>query len=107
MRIPAESVPPYLGESDLKTFAEGKRPEPIDGSAKLRGTLSNAMPKRQRDFGKDIAPDEEEPKNRRKSVGEDRRRDDRRKQDLPVFLDTRTTKSRRKPAQYSKINLKI
>lgn len=92
MRIPADAVLPYANEIDHFADAQGTRP--VDGSSPLPADL----------------PDEPAtPRGLREPAGirPERRKADRRKTSVPVTLDTRLTRSRRKKGQPSPVNIRV
>lgn len=116
VRIPAEVLSPYLTESDSKT-SETKKAEPVDGAAKLRAALSETFPDQRQavDGEEQSAGNNAERsgqiiyrrrKNDQRNIQE-RRQEERRQQNLPILLDTRLTRCRRKMERHSVINLKI
>ena len=96
MRIPAEVVSPYINEGDTKGFAEDKKAGPVENPARLRATLQRS-------------PQEQPLRNRRsdRPVSKERRLDDRRKEQIPVLLDTRLTRCRRASSHSQAINFRI
>lgn len=114
MRIPAELVSPYVNEGDNKAISENKKAGPIEDTARLRATLQRS-PQEQRqavDEGKPVVDENRERsplRNRRrdKPVSKERRLGDRRKEQIPVFLDTRLTPCRRASSHAPAINFKI
>lgn len=107
MRIPAEVVSPYINEGDNKAFSENKKAGPIENPARLRATLphSSQEPRQAVDEGRERSP----LRNRRsdRPVSKERRLDDRRKEQIPVLLDTRLTRCRRASSRSQAINFKI
>ncbi|WP_294259341.1 hypothetical protein [Propionivibrio sp.] len=114
MKIPAEALSLYLSESDNKALAEGQRAGPVEGSARLRATLARASPEQGRSREKSDAADErskdhelKRQKRRGMSVSVERRQNDRRKENIPVLLDTRTKRCRRSSSVEQSINFRI
>ncbi|MBL8414540.1 MAG: hypothetical protein JNM42_08900 [Propionivibrio sp.] len=114
VKIPTEVLLPYLSESDNKTLSEDKGAQPVDSSAKLRATLSNSLSK-QRHALEETLKRVEQGKNGQENhtrsgaqkAGAERRQEQRRKEKLPVLLDTRLSRSRRKSARDPAIDCKI
>ncbi|MBK7423097.1 MAG: hypothetical protein IPJ48_08375 [Propionivibrio sp.] len=117
MRIPPEVLLPNLYESDNKTLSEDKGAQPVDSSARLRATLSNSLSKQKHALEKPLSASSRGrtakgnllaaainvvPKRQR-----ERRQEQRRKEKLPVLLDTRVSRSRRKSVRDSAIDCKI
>jgi len=96
MRIPAEALGPYL--SDSERFAEGQKPRPVNELSGLHADLPESLPEYEPNVGTPSAPTQDE---RRHGRGRDsadperRQGDDRREKNLPITLDTRTTRGRR------------
>jgi hypothetical protein len=118
MRIPSEVLLPYLSESDNRTFSEDKGAQPVDSSASMRATLSNPSSKQKRALKETIErleqgqngqgnPARNSDRPAAPKGGTERRQEQRRKEKLPVLLDTRLSRSRRKSAQDSAIDCKI
>lgn len=118
MRIPSEALLPYLSESDNKISAEDKGAQPVDSSARLRATLSNSLSKQRHAQEETIERVEQDQHGQETHVrsgglqGEqkadsERRQEQRRKEKLPVLLDTRLSRSRRKSVRNSAIDCKI
>ena len=120
MRIPTEALLYYPIENDNKTVSDTARAEPIDGAASLRATLSSPFREHPR-FEEDEkvkSETERHGRNHRNSrfpyhphhsyrPDNDRREHhDRRKQDLPVLLDTRLAGRREDPEAPPRIDLK-
>jgi len=118
MRIPPEVLLPNLYESDNKTLSEDKGAQPVDSSARLRATLSNSLSKQRHAQEETIELVKKGQNGRGKparsgdqrgaqKAGPERRQGERRKEKLPVLLDTRVSRSRRKSARDSAIDFKI
>ena len=113
MKIPPEIVAPYLAEFSAKTPSDIQRTEPVGSSAGL-GSTPSFVAGEKRPLTRQPTYDlksEKRPRYDRKSgrnhAGEERRKEDRRKSDHPVLLDTRSTRSRRASVVGKTINLKI
>jgi hypothetical protein len=118
MRIPPEALLPNFNESDNKTLSEDKGAQPVDSSARLRATLSNSLSKQkhaleetiqrvrqgQNGQGKPASSGDQRGAQR---AGSERRHGERRKEKLPVLIDTRLSRSRRKSVRDSAIDCKI
>ena len=105
MKIPIEALVLYL-----KAFAEKTRSGPIDGSTGLRATLSYPFPEQTRTpEGKGSAASKRQsrPETGRGHPDKERRQEERRKQNLPVLLDTRAGRRRQGPDGYPAINFTI
>lgn len=118
MRIPTDVIFPNLNESDNKTLSEEKGAQPVDSSASLRATLSNSLSKEKHALEetiKRVKPGQNGQGNPARSgdqraaprIGSERRKGERRKEKLPVLLDTRISRSRRKSSRDSPIDFKI
>lgn len=118
MRIPSEALLPYLSESENKTSSEDKGAQPVDSSARLRATLSNSLSKQMHVLEETIERVEQDQNGQghharggdrhgTHQAGMERRQEQRRKEKLPVLLDTRLTRSRRKSVRDSAIDCKI
>lgn len=114
MRIPAEVVSPYINESDNKAIAEDQRAGRVENPARLRATLQHSSQEQRQgvDEGRPAADENRERsplRNRRRDrpVSKERRQHDRRKEQVPVLLDTRLTRCRRASSQSQAINFKI
>lgn len=113
MKIPPEVVAPYLAEFNAKTQSDAQRAEPVGESAGIGNTPSFQAGEKHVLAGpptydlKSGKHSRRERKSGRNHVGEERRKEDRRKSDHPVLLDTRSTRSRRASSQGNTINLKI
>ena len=118
MRIPPEVLLPNLYESDNKTLSEDKGAQPVDSSARLRATLSNSLSKQKHAINETIErvkqgqngqgkPARSGDQRGSQKAGPERRQEQRRKEKLPVLLDTRVSRSRRKSVRDSAIDYKI
>jgi hypothetical protein len=114
MRIPNEFISSYFVEIDRKTTSEGRKTEPIEASTRLGGSLSTALPKQQRApedseaaAGQSHAKRQGHRKNHAILASKERRQNERRKQKLPVLLDTRLTRHRRESGRDSTIDFEI
>ena len=118
MKIPIPALSFYFSENESKAFPEGSKTTPVDGSAKLRASLSDYLPEQWWTFaeGRDSSGKSAEPgRHRRESQGQrdgqagatERRKEQRRKVKLPVLLDTRLTRCRRSSTRFSAINFAI
>ncbi len=111
MRIPAEAIPPV---ANLGKELEGNRKaEPVGSSARLANELSTAP--------HDQAPPSAKQEQRRQPAGEgtldprqasealhvERRQAERRSENRPVMLDTRSNRGRRRSAGELRINIKV
>ena len=96
MRIPEEALPPYPANGSRLAEAQGTRP--VSGSAHLTGQLPESLqqarptphPLPERDASAARSEREGEPPQ------QDRRHEDRRHHNVPVTLDTRVTRPRRR-----------
>lgn len=121
MKIPTPALSFYLSENENRAFAETNKTTPVDGSAKLRSSLSDYLPERWWIFADnsgstvESAEHAEAGQPRRGSQrqrdeqagGTERRKEQRRKITLPVVLDTRLTRCRRAGTRFSAINFAI
>ncbi len=113
MRIPSEILNPYLIEISSQPQADNGVAEPVEAAARLRNTLPQSNRNRQSEADqKDIIVASEKPqpyvgKPGERPSGNERRQGERRQESRPVLLDTRLSKSRRKPVGYSSINFEI
>jgi len=116
MRIPNEALPLYRRENESKTpaDAEEKNAKPVSGPARIRSALSDLLTGQRRADKKDEdLADESHAQNLKRRIirgqpdNPERRREERRKSNQPILLDTRTTRSRRKSARTPTINFKI
>lgn len=113
MKIPPEVVAPYLAEFNAKTQSDVQRAEPVGESAALGNTpsfLAGEKPPLAGPPTYDLKSEKRARRERkpgRNHSGEERRKEDRRKSDHPVLLDTRSTRSRRASWLGKAINLKI
>ena len=106
MRIPEEALPPYPANGSRLAEAQGTRP--VSGSAHLTGQLPESLPQArptplplpERDASAARSERESEPPQ------QERRHEDRRHHNVPVTLDTRLTRPRRKAAS-PEINIEI
>lgn len=117
MRIPTE-VLPNLYENDSKTFSEDKGAQPVDSSARLRATLTNSSSRQKQTLEESIQSVKQGQNGHGKPArggdqrgaqraGPERRQEERRKVKLPVLLDTRLSRSRRKSTLDSAIDCEI
>lgn len=106
MRIPAEALLPY--PADGSHFAEAAGTRPVHGSASLAGQLPENLPRARPPLAP--APQRDEPAAREQRADEppqqERRHEDRRQRNIPVTLDTRLTRSRRKSSS-PEVNIEI
>ena len=109
MRIPDEALLPYPANSSHFVEAPGTRP--VAGSAHLTGQLPESLPRArppqallpERDeHDEHIARDQHEGA----PPAQERRHEDRRQKNVPVTLNTRLTRSRRKSAS-PEVNIEI
>ena len=121
MKIPMPALSFYLTENESKAFAEANKTTPVDGSAKLRSSLSDYLPERwwllaeDSDSTGESAERDETERYRHGRQGQrdehagatERRKEQRRKIKLPVLLDTRLTRCRRASTRFSAINFAI
>ena len=118
MKIPAEVLPRNLGESNITAIDEEKGAKPVDGSAKLGDALKYSLLKERQVLKENIKRVELGQDHRRsrglssyqsalKNGDTERRKEERRKEKLPVLLDTRLSRCRRKSARNSAIDCKI
>ena len=118
MRIPSEVLLPNLSEGDSKTLSEEKGAQPVDSSARLRATLSNSLSKQKHALEESIKRVKQGQNGQGNSArsadrhgvqkaGPERRQEQRRKEKLPVLLDPRVSRSRRKSVRDSAIDCKI
>ncbi len=112
MRIPAEILTPYLSEIAGKPSVDNRRTEPVGESADIHGTPSSV------DSDRPPVPRPEQPdakgwrheagkKSGGQSYTEERRKENRRKETRPAYLDTRSAQNRRESARATAINFKI
>ena len=114
MRIPAEAPPSFMNGIDARAKdnpAERQRPEPVDRLANLRPQLNQSSPEERR------AAANEEALRRALLAGKkrnadtqgwgERRKTERRKAKLPVFLDTRATRSRRQHVSDTTVDFEV
>ena len=114
MRIPSEILPPFLREIDRTSTPEGRKTEPIEASFKLGGSLSPRLPEQQHSVENEqtsAGENHEKKLIRRKnhaiSASKERREHERRRQKLPVLLDTRLTRHRRGSSRDSAVDFEI
>ena len=112
MKIPNEALPLRQRESETPADAKEKNTKPVGGAAQTRSALSNLSFGQGRSGTKDKDLDEGNPwaiqnGRRNRDQPDERRREERRKANQPIMLDTRTTRSRRKSARTPTINFKI
>jgi hypothetical protein len=113
VRIPTEPLPQYRRRNETKAFAEEDRPEPVDSSAGIDAALSGTLAEREKPVREDGADARRldrragEPGQMPPNVVDERRREERRKENLPVLLDTRLTRCRRKSSRKSAIDVAI
>jgi len=112
MKIPVEVLLPHFNESDR--LAEGQGPKPVDSLSGLRADLPDSFPTPMQAFADKIKRLEQVQKRRHNSGQHkpengfhERRHEERREKNIPVTLDTRLTRSRRKSACASMISIKI
>jgi hypothetical protein len=95
MRIPAEALLPYPADSGR--FAETPGTRPISGSANLTGQLPESLPRAQQTpTHKESSGHREHARGEGEPPRQERRHDDRRQKSVPVTLDTRLTRPRRR-----------
>ena len=103
MRIPVEALALFLNDSN-KAGNEGKKPEPVDSAERPGDALKYTLRKRQQRFAgsynsaalvKERVPAPLRRKSDANSAATERRHGERRKQNLPVLLDTRLIRNRR------------
>ena len=103
MRIPVEALALFLNDSN-KAGNEGKKPEPVDSAGRTGDALRYTLRERQQEFAgayssATLIKERVQPPQRRKSdahsAATERRHEERRKQNLPVLLDTRLIRNRR------------
>jgi hypothetical protein len=110
MRIPSEIVTPYLSEIASQPRADDGTAEPVGQSARIGNALPHSRRNQQAEASQDRSPVDSTkaaPPNAapvQPPPEQERRQEDRRKETRPVLLDTRLSKSRRKPAGYASIN---
>ena len=114
MRIPSEILSSYLSELERKSTPEGRKTEPIEASVRLGGSLSPRLPEQQQaqedeqtKAGKNHGKRPTHHKNHAILASKERRQHERRKQKLPVLLDTRLTRHRRESGRDSSVDFKI
>ena len=107
MRIPPDLNTPYLIDLTDRPRPDSSRAEPVSGSAQAGNALSQT-PLDQRATSYDV-PEATLAKTPRKTTpaGQERRKDERRKEQRFVLLDTRVSSSRRRASRYASINLKV
>ena len=98
MRIPDEATLPFRSERDRSATDRGTRP--VSGSPSLASELPERFPRPRPALATPPERDESTARDPRESEPpqQERRHEDRRHQNVPVTLDTRLTRSRRKPA---------
>jgi len=114
MRIPAEALPSFMNGIDARAKdnpAERQRPEPVDRLANLRPQLNQSSLTERRNA------ESEEALRRALLAGNkrngdtqgwgERRKTERRKAKLPVFLDTRATRSRRQHVSDTTVDFEV
>ena len=112
MKIPAEILTPYLTEVVDKPSTDNQGPEPVAASARLGGTGTSLESNQPRGPIQEIYEVEDRRHEPRKlkmkqHFGEERRKENRRKETHPILLDTRTSQNRRASGSSSSIDLKI
>ena len=114
MRIPAEALPSFMYGVDARAKdnpTERKRPEPVDRLANLRPQLNqSSLEERRAAENEDALRRAILAANKRNTDAQgrgERRKTERRKAKLPVFLDTRATRSRRQDASDTIIDFEI
>lgn len=110
MQIPPDIIPLYRAEANSASTTDNKRAEPVGELAELGNALSESAGERhaqpdQKHSGWKIGKQELRTKPRKHYSAEERRKNDRRKENLPVLIDTRLSRSRREAEQNAKINL--
>ncbi|MEI7614653.1 MAG: hypothetical protein WCK63_17270 [Betaproteobacteria bacterium] len=107
MNIPQEVLPHYLSESERKAIAEKTRTGPIDASAGMRSTLSQAF--HEKPQGEPVL--DKTARHPRHSAwtshDPDRRHNERRQKKQPVVLDTRLQQRRREALLHPSVNFEI
>ena len=106
MRIPDEALLPYPANSSH--FAEATGTRPVAGSASLTSQLPASLPRARPPQAQLPQRDEHIARDQREGVppAHERRHEDRRQKNVPVTLDTRLTRSRRKSAS-PEVNIEI
>lgn len=111
MRIPAEVVPPVANigrESD-----EVSKPEPVSSATGIGNDLSTALQEQplpareQRQREQSEAPERAPAQAANPPGAVERRQKERRSEQRPVLLDTRSKRGRRKAGGDGKINIKV
>lgn len=111
MRIPEEALPPYPANGSRLAEATGTRP--VSGSANLTGQLPESLPHARptplpRPASEAREHDEGDARDQRpeQAPRQDRRHEERRQKNVPVTLDTRLARSRRRSASPT-INIEV
>ncbi len=111
MRIPAEAIPPL---ANLGKELESKhKAEPVGSSARLANELSaaphdQAPPSAEREQrGQPAAQESVDPRQESEALPIERRQTERRSENRPVLLDTRSNRGRRRSAGELRINIKV
>jgi hypothetical protein len=113
MRILPEAFTPYLSEITSQPLADRGMAEPVGDSARLDNALPQSLTNPQATAREDRARLASAKREQRKgklgeqASGKERRKNDRRKEERPVLLDTRMSANRRKPPGYASIDFEI
>jgi len=105
MIIPADAVVPYANDNDR--FSDRQRLRPVDGSSKLPADLPEQLRQHVEHTVEHDKLAEGNPLREAQYATQERRQNDRRQKTMPVTLDTRLTRSRRKSGQPSPVSIKI
>jgi hypothetical protein len=105
MMIPADVLPNHHGEGESKGSAESTRTVPVESSAGLRSTLSQAFYMHHDPIG--IRGKPTHAWRAGFYPGEERRQHERRRQNLPALLDTRLQDRRKASGGYLSVNFNI
>lgn len=90
MKIPAEA----LNANENDRFAQAQGTRPVDVAARLASDLPEGFPTSRKIL--DLPPEGDKPAARRSGNNPERRQQDRRQRSIPITLDTRLARSRRK-----------
>jgi hypothetical protein len=113
MLIPAELIPFYPGDIGPGAPAQNNGPRPVSASSAFRSALPDAQAKDERALDRPTPSAREKSDhpgfvpNRRQQASRTGADEPRRKEVLPVLLDTRRLPSRRKSDLRSVINIEI
>lgn len=107
MNIPQDALPRYPSESERKAVAEKTRTGPIDASAGMRSTLSQAF--HEQPQGETVRDKTARHPHHSAwtSHDPDRRQNERRQKKQPGVLDTRLQQRRREALLYPSVNFEI